>query len=301
MQVEYRKLGNTGLTVSRICFGTLTVGPVQARLSVEEGGDVLAYGMEKGINFFDTAELYETYPYIRYAMEKTGKYDCIVSSKTYAYTAEMAHNAVEQARKQLNRDYIDIFMLHEQESVHTLNGHKEALDVLYDYKAKGIIKAVGASMHHVAAVYGAIEKGLDVIHPLINLKGLGIVDGSREDMEKAIVKASDSGIGVFSMKSLAGGNLFKKADECFDYAVNLKGVDSMAIGMKCTTEVDANINFVQNGSFTPDEKHKLMSQTRKLHIDDWCVGCGMCEKRCGQNAIILKSLKQQKRSFLQLR
>lgn len=281
-------LGNTGLEVSRICFGTLTVGPVQGRFPIERGGEVLAYGIEKGINFFDTAELYETYPYIKYAMDKTGKRDIVVSSKTYAYTAEMAHKAVEEARRELDRDYIDIFMLHEQESIHTLRGHMPALEVFYDYKAKGIIKAVGASMHHVAAVEGAIETGLDVIHPLINVKGLGVVDGTREDMENAIKKAYEKGMGVFSMKSLGGGNLFKSAEECLTYAVNNPYLHSVAIGMQSEDEVDANIEFFTNGYFTPGEKASLDNKNRKLHIDDWCIACGECVSRCGQKALSIK-------------
>ncbi|NLO99652.1 MAG: aldo/keto reductase, partial [Clostridiaceae bacterium] len=37
--MEYRELGNTGLIVSRLCFGGLVIGPLQKNLSVEEGGE----------------------------------------------------------------------------------------------------------------------------------------------------------------------------------------------------------------------------------------------------------------------
>lgn len=283
-----KTLGNINIKVSPICFGTLTVGPVQANLTVPDGGEIFAYGIENGINFFDTAQLYQTYPYIKYAMKRANNYDIVVSSKTYAYTREMAKEAVEQARKELDRDYIDIFMLHEQESIHTLRGHTPALEYLYECKQQGIIKAVGASMHTVAAVKGAISKELDIIHPLINYNGLGISDGSREDMEAAISQAHGYGMGVFSMKALGGGNLHKNASECLKYAFTRDFIDSVAIGMQSVDEVLANINFYNNHTFTKKDTEALYNKNRHLHIDDWCVGCGACVKRCKQNALYIE-------------
>lgn len=282
-------LGKTNIQVSRLCFGSLTLGPLQGKLPLEEGAAVMAHAIQGGVNFTDTAELYETYPYIRRAMELTGKYDMVVSSKTYAYSRELAIKAVEGARKGLNRDYIDIFMLHEQESIHTLRGHAEALDYLYECKEKGIIRAVGASMHHVAAVEGAIQRQLDVVHPLLNIAGLGIVDGGRAEMEKAVQQAHDNGLGVFAMKPLGGGNLHKKATECLQYALSLPFVDSIAIGMQSVDEVEANLHFWNHGTFTDAAIHKLAHKNRKLHIDDWCEGCGSCVKRCGQGALSLQN------------
>ncbi|MEG2295863.1 MAG: aldo/keto reductase [Oscillospiraceae bacterium] len=289
--MNYRKLGNTQIEVSEICFGSLTLGPVQANLSISRGADILAYAIEQGINFTDTAQLYETYPYIKQAMKQTGKYDLVISSKTYAYSRELAIEAVEQARKELNRDYIDIFMLHEQESIHTLNGHGAALEYLFECKQKGIIKAVGASMHHVSAVYGAIKKELDVIHPMLNFNGLGIVDGSREDMEIAIKQAHDFGIGIFSMKALGGGNLFKNAEQCLSYITSLDYIDCVAIGMQREEEVDANIGFFKNHKFDKNTLAILDKKERKLHIEDWCTGCGNCIKRCNQSALRIEENK----------
>lgn len=280
-------LGNTGIEVSKICFGGLTVGPLQANMELEKGAEVLAYGFERGINFIDTAQLYETYPYIRRGMEISGKLDTVVSTKTYAYTRELAIEAVEQARRELNRDYIDIFMLHEQESIWTLKGHMEALEYFMECKQKGIIRAVGSSMHHIAAVEGATELGLDVIHPLINKNGLGVADGTREQMENAIKAAKAKGIGVYAMKPLGGGNLFKDAENCLKYMLSLDFIDAFAIGMQCKEEVDANIYFVEHGHFTPKDKQRIESRHRRILIDDWCEGCGSCVKRCPQSAMSL--------------
>lgn len=283
--MRFSMLGKTGIKVSRMCFGTLTLGPLQAGLPLEEGASVMAHAIGAGVNFCDTAQLYETYPYIRRAMELSGKTDLVISTKTYAYTRELAKEAVEEARRELNRDYIDIFMLHEQESIHTLNGHAAALEYLFEQKQKGVIKAVGASMHHVAAVHGAIEKGLDVIHPLLNLRGLGISDGTRGEMENAVKLASLSGMGTFGMKALGGGNLFKDAADCLKYVLSLDFLDSVAIGMQSAEEVEANLAFWEKLEFSEQSKQILSRKTRRLHIDSWCEGCGRCAEKCGQGAI----------------
>lgn len=287
--MELVSLGKTGIMVSRLCFGTLTLGPLQANLPVEEGAAVMVHAIEAGVNFCDTAQLYETYPYIRRAIRLSGKSDLVVATKTYAYTRELAQKAVEEAKRGIDRDYIDIFMLHEQESIHTLNGHTDALEYLFEQKQKGVIKAVGASMHHVAAVYGGVEKELDVIHPILNLRGLGIADGTREDMEKAVKLANLSGIGTYGMKALGGGNLFRDAEACLQYVLSLDYLDSVAVGMQSIEEADANIAFFEKREFSLESKQKLAQKTRRLHIDAWCEGCGMCAEKCGQKALSIKS------------
>lgn len=284
-------LNKTGIEVSRICFGGLTVGPLQANLPVEQGAAVMAYAIEQGISFFDTAQLYKTYSYIRRAMEISRKHDIVICSKTYAWTRQLAEEAVEQARCELNRDYIDIFMLHEQESEHTLRGHREALEYLMECKQKGILRAVGVSMHHIAAVRAATQLGVDAIHPLLNRAGLGIVDGTREEMETAVQEAHNSGIGIFLMKALGGGNLFHSAEDCLKYAFGLDYVDSVAIGMQSEQEVDANIEFFENGKFSSAQKALLADKKRHLHIDDWCTGCASCVGVCGQKALSVQNAR----------
>lgn len=248
---------------------------------------MIAHGIGRGLNFFDTAQLYETYPYIREGLRRAGQPDVVIATKTYAYDITTATEAFEQARRELDRDYIDLFLLHEQESEHTLRGHKEALDYLFEQKAKGKIGAVGLSTHHVAGVAGAIKAGLDVLHPLINLDGLGIVDGTRKEMEDAVADAFGAGIGTFGMKALGGGNLFRKAEECLDYALSLPYLHSVAVGMQSMDEIDANVDFFEGRGFSHETRAVLAGKVRRLHIDDWCENCGSCVPRCGQGALSL--------------
>ena len=285
--MDYQQLGNSGLLVSRLCFGALTIGPLQANMSVEEGAEVIAYALNCGVNFIDTAQLYKTYPYIKKAISTTQKYDTIISSKTYAYTREMAIEAVEQARCELGRDVIDIFMLHQQESEHTLRGHKDALDVLLEYKAKGIIRAVGASTHHIALVNDVCTQysGIDVIHPLINKAGIGIEDGTIDEMLLAVQKAHNLGIGIFGMKALGGGNLINDRLSSLKFLLDLPYVHSIAVGMQSLDEVEANIKFFDGIIPSEELENRLNKQKRRLHIEDWCTGCGKCTKHCSLKAL----------------
>ena len=128
-------LGNTGIEISRLVYGTLTLGPLQKNLSVEEGSKCICYAYDRGITTFDTAELYRTYPYLREVVKKHD--DVKIITKSYAYDKATAQTAVEEAFRELGRDYIDVFMMHEQESEHTIRGHMEALEYYMEMKEKG--------------------------------------------------------------------------------------------------------------------------------------------------------------------
>lgn len=289
------RLGKTDIEVTRLCFGSLTVGPLQAALSIDAGSAVISYALGRGINFIDTAQYYKNYEYIQQALKKTGLYDTVVSTKTYAYDRAGAETAFEEARRALDRDYIDIFMLHEQESVHTFRGHAEALEYLFELKARSLIRAVGASTHHIAAVEGALEiRGmypLDVLHPIFNKSGIGVADGTAEGMLAALKKAKAAGIGIFSMKPLGGGHLHLEAGEAFDYVLDAEAVDgspladSVAVGMQSEEEVDANIRYFETRVFSPSDCERLAKKKRRLHIEDYCEGCGKCAARCTQKAM----------------
>ena len=280
--------------VTRLAFGSLTVGPLQAALPVEEAAGVLAYAFDRGINFIDTAQYYVNYPIIRRALELcSAPEDVILSTKTYAYSREGAMEAVEEARRAVGRDVIDIFMLHEQESIHTLHGHMDALQYLLEMREKGMIRAVGVSTHHVACVEGVLElwekEGirLDVIHPLYNKAGIGIADGSERDMARVLSLAHEKGIGIFAMKALAGGHLCKNAGEALAFVLEKPFIDACAVGMQSCAEVDANIEFFESGCFSGEAVRALSEKKRVLHIEEYCEGCGACAERCPQGAITL--------------
>ncbi len=279
------KLGNSGLEVSRLCFGGLIIGPLQANLPPDCGAEIIKKAFDMGVNFIDTAELYGTYPHIREAIKKSHMKP-VIATKSYAYDYEGAFKSLEKARKEMDVDVIDIFLLHEQESRLTLRGHREALEYYLKEKQKGTIKAVGVSTHNVEVVEAAAEMDeIDVIHPLVNKKGVGIGDGTTEEMLSAVKKAFDNGKGIYSMKPLGGGNLLSSYKESMDFVLNQSCIHSIAVGMQSVEEVIMNI-CVFNGHEVPHEIiDALAKRKRVLHIDYWCEGCGKCVSRCGQDAL----------------
>lgn len=290
--MKYHSLGNTGLSVSEICFGGLTIGPLQANLSLEMGAAVISRAFDKGINFIDTAQLYKTYPYIREALKNRRREDIVICSKSYAYDRATAESSLQESLDELDTDYIDLFLLHEQESIHTVRGHMEALEYYHEMKSKGIIRAVGLSTHRVAGVLAAIRyrELIDVVHPLLNIKGIGIQDGTAEDMLAMIRDYRTTGGGVFSMKPFGGGHLLEHREACYEFVQNLLAdgtIDSVAMGMQSLDEVDANCAQFEGMKIDSDLNLRLNCKKRRLIIDDWCGGCGACVEKCGSKALTL--------------
>ncbi len=284
--METRFLGNTGIEVSRLCFGGLTIGPLQANLSPEEGAKIIVEAYNRGVNFIDTAELYQTYAHIKEALKRIPREKYVISTKSYAWSRETAEESFMKACKELGTDYIDLFMLHEQESEHTLRGHAEAMAYFLERKEKGDIKAFGISTHFIEGVKAANKTPeIQVVHPIINKEGLGIQDGTLKEMLEQLEMFKNRGGGVFGMKPLGGGNLLASVDECFDYVLSLDVIDSVAVGMQRLDEVIANTSRFSGVEIPQSIKANLRNTPRKLHIDDWCIACKACEAKCQSNAI----------------
>jgi len=290
---EWRKimrktfLGNTGIEVTPVGFGVLTVGYTQMNLPVDKGAEVLRYALDRGINFLDTAQFYKTYPYIKKALVGTN-YEPIIASKSTDCTYAGMKNAVEEARTELDRDIIDIFLLHEVRNDPDWDNRSGAWEYLQEAKLKGLVKAIGVSTHHVDVAENAAHVNeLDILFPLINFKSLGIRrgngTGTKEEMARAIKIASQAGKGIFAMKVFGGGNLTGHYLEAIDYVRNLEGISSMMIGFGHKFEIDRIIE-VMEGTIDPYYKPDLSN--KKIRIDQGdCEGCGACIERCPNRAI----------------
>ena len=285
--MKYKRLGKTGIEVSEVGFGVLTVGASQLNLDVDEGAKVIRYALSKGFNFLDTAQYYDTYRFIRKALEGTD-YNPVICSKSLDYTYEDMEYAIKEALEALNRDYIDIFLMHEVREGSDLDDRAGAWQCLIDYKEKGIVKAIGISTHHVDVTERAADiPEMDIIFPLINYASLGIRKGSGygtcEEMEAAIRKASDKGIGIFSMKTFGGGNLTGTYQKALDYGRSVYGVNSLMVGFGKVSEVDQMLDYLEgrmDKDFQPDVSKK------RIRIDQSdCEGCGACKERCPNHAI----------------
>ena len=288
--MRYSELGKTGLRVSELCFGSLAIGPAQYNLDPSRSHDLLAYAWERGVNFFDAAELYGTYARLR---EVAGLKGAVVASRCYAVTADEMRSSFDLCRRELGRDVLDVFGLHEQESGLTLKGHREALDFLQTRKQSGALKAVSVSTHTVECVRAAaMLDAVDVVFALLNVDGLGIRGGTRQDMENSLEFARSMGKGIYLMKALGGGHLYRDAARALAYARDFPYKDSVCVGLRDEYEVEF-ASRVLSGEDKPAPIPDRGDAPKRLFVEDWCERCGECVKRCPFGALSLGEDKAQ--------
>ena len=179
--MEYRKLGNTDIDVSVICLGTMTWGEQN---TMEEGHEQMDYALDKGVNFFDVAELYpippkaetqgKTEECIGTWFKKNGNREKIILATKVAGRSPMSwfrgegtkldreniETAVDASLDRLQTDYIDLYQLHWPDRPMSMFGSggigykhiesesisiNETLQVLSDLVASGKIRYVGLS------------------------------------------------------------------------------------------------------------------------------------------------------------
>ena len=103
--MKKNRLGNTDLYVSPVAFGVMTMGRSQLDLPLDEGAELIRYAFAKGINFFDTAQYYETYPYIREAFRTLGSTASgadrpVICTKSLCLSYEDMEHAIEEALRE---------------------------------------------------------------------------------------------------------------------------------------------------------------------------------------------------------
>ncbi|WP_144896940.1 aldo/keto reductase [Lutibacter sp. Hel_I_33_5] len=178
--MKYTTLPNTDVKVSKICLGTMTWGMQNTEAEAHEQMD---YALEKGVNFFDAAELYpvpatpesygDTERIIGSWFKKTGNREKVVLTSKIAgggdYTAHIRKDgfskraiieALENSLQRLQTDYIDLYQLHWpsrgvncfgvrdypfKTATKEAENHLEILETLQDFIKQGKIKHIGLS------------------------------------------------------------------------------------------------------------------------------------------------------------
>ena len=283
-------LGKTGISVTELCFGTLCLGPLQKNLSVEEGAALIYRAMEKGVNFFDTAESYQNYEYVAKAI-KGHEQEVVIASKSTARSYDDMEKSIQKALKELHCNYIDIFHLHAGSAKSDLLQEREgAFRCLLDYKQKGYLRAVGVATHAVHAVSKMAEvPEVDIVFPLINKAGMGICDGTVKDMLAAIAKVAKAQKGLYAMKSLAGGHLIDQLPQAVNFVRQIPGMQAVAMGMVTEKELDINLAVFENQEIAAQVLAEMKNTKRFIFLSHVCQGCGACVKVCHSNAITIEN------------
>ncbi len=288
------EIGKTGLSVTELCHGTLILGPLQANMTPEEGAVAIRKSFEMGVNFYDTAQGYRTYPHMALGLKGVDRSKIVIASKSHARSYDEMKAAVEECLKALDLKEIGIFHLHQIQSPEDLKSRQGALDCLIEYKKRGVIRAIGASLHTIAGMNAVNnEPAFDVVFPVLNSHGLGIIDGDLQDMLKVLQESKQKGKFVYAMKPLGGGHLYQEVEEAFNFLRELPTCDAIACGMKDEAEVMMNVAIFNDKKVTEEMTQRVHTVARRLVVYDRCVSCGLCVTECDQGALSLGEKKAE--------
>ncbi len=274
--------------MSELCYGTLILGSLQANLTPEEGARPIRRSFELGVNFYDTAKGYRTYQHLALGLQGVARDRVVIASKSHARTYAEMKVDVEECLRELSLERVGIFHIHLIPSEEALAARRGALDCLLEFRDRGLIGAIGASTHTIAGVRALNgEPAIEVVFPVLNWRGLGIIDGTLEGMLEALSESKRQGKFVYAMKPLGGGHLYQEVEQSLAYLRQLPLCDAVAIGMKDESEVEMNVAIFEGRAITEKVQQQVHAVERRLKVYDLCTGCGLCLEECDQEALSL--------------
>ncbi len=254
--IDAVELGKTGMVVPRLALGTGSYGwrktSSQKKMGEEKFIRMAQHAFDRGVRFFETADMYGTHELVGKAMKKVGRENVTLLTKIMVYDhegwykTEPFQKSIDRFRKELNTDYIDILLLHCMVNNEWPDQYRRYMDDYSEAKQKGIIKKVGLSCHHFGAMEIAAENPwADVLLARINYEGAKM-DGAPNDVMAVLKKTRENGKGVIGMKIFGCGSLTneEQRQKSLEYVINSGNVDCMTIGMESIEQVDDNIDRI---------------------------------------------------------
>jgi 1-deoxyxylulose-5-phosphate synthase len=221
--MQFTRLGQTGLTVSRLCLGCMTYGVPERgahpwTLDEERSRPLIRQAVELGINFFDTANIYSdgtSEEITGRALRDFAKRDEIVVATKVRFATRKGPNIGGLSRKailseidasltRLGMDHVDLYQIHRADPNTPV---QETMEALHDVVKAGKARYLGASsmpawqfakMQHVAQANGwtkfvSMQPELSLIY--------------REEEREMLPLCLDQGVGVIPWSPLARGRL----------------------------------------------------------------------------------------------
>jgi aryl-alcohol dehydrogenase-like predicted oxidoreductase len=238
-------LGKTGLHVSRIAVGGFDMS-VQ---SVDTGTGIVQRAIELGVNFFDSAHLYNegrADQVYGKAIDKARRSKVHLMSKAEDRSYDGAMAQLEDTLRKMNTDYLDLWQCHQvstQEEVDRLLGPKGSLEAFVKAKQQGKVRHIGFSGHRDPAVHLRLLDAFDgwetIQHPV------NLVDPHYESfIGNVLPKAKAKGLGCIAMKSNAmggiTGNKVATIPECLRFTWS-QPVDVLISGMQSISQLEQNV------------------------------------------------------------
>ncbi len=249
--MQYVKLGNTGLDVSRICLGCMSYGDKtrgghQWVLGEDEAREHIRRALELGVNFFDTANVYSAGSSEellgRALRDYANRDEVVVATKVNGKMREGPNGAglsrktilaeVEHSLRRLGTDYIDLYQ------IHRLDPHtpmEEVLEALHDVVRAGKVRYVGASSmwawQFAKALFVADAHGWS---RFVSMQGhYNLLH--REEEREMLPLCRDQGVGVIPWSPLARGRLAR------EWGTSTERVENDAFGAGLYVEADRTV------------------------------------------------------------
>ncbi len=241
-------LGKSGVKTSRLAMGTGSNGinhsSNQGRLGIQGLADLLQAGYDQGVTFIDTADSYGTHPHVQAALKRIPRDKVTVLTKSWARDAEGIRADIERFRKEINTDYIDIFLMHCLQEDDWTTRFRGAMDVLSEAKQKGLIRTHGCSCHTIGALRAA-AKSPWVEVDLARLNPLGAhMDADPGTVKSVLAEMRAAGKGIIGMKILAQGDMRTRQTEALQHALSSKVLDAFTIGCESREQQSDIINRI---------------------------------------------------------
>ena len=214
--MEYTRIGHTDIEVSRICLGCMGFGKAGTMhdwtLDEKASEEVIKYALDRGINFFDTANGYSagtSEEYLGKALKKNIARDkVVISSKVYFNEGRLKREAImreiDGTLQRLGTDYLDLYIIHRFDYDTPI---EDTMEALHDLVKAGKVRALGASAMYGYQFYNmqmaAKEHGFTPFSTMENHYNLLY----REDERELIPICKQMGVSLMPYSPLAGGHL----------------------------------------------------------------------------------------------
>lgn len=244
-------LGNSGVKVTRLAFGTGTNnGEVQQQLGQKEFTRQVHYAYERGIRFFETSESYgASQQMLGVALKGLPRDSYKLMSKVTTSDYPDPVKKLDELRKNSDTEYFDIMLLHVQQTASWPEDSKRWQDAILEAQARKTIVARGASVHGLPALRQVPgNKWLEVAMIRMNHNGTKMDNatnnwnqpGNVDEVLTHVRAAREAGLGIISMKLIGAGAFTDRSDrqKAMRFAFRNAGVDSVTVGYKSTAEID---------------------------------------------------------------
>ena len=168
---------------------------------------------------------------------------------------------------------------------------EEAIQTLLEmaeFKQKGccrLLVATGCLVQRYGEELREQMPEIDVVFPLINKAGMGILGGGLPEMLKSIQLVYESGKGLYGMKALAGGHLVEDMLDAIAFVRDIPGMQSVSIGVTSIEEANLQFRIFNGEKIDPASLGGLKAKKQIKVMDFLCKSCGACVKACPNNAL----------------